>query len=386
MIGTHGGKEMKKGLSGTLRLLALGMALSGGACAAEDIVLDKAMHEEVVMIPSTHAGVRLETTIFKPNGAGPFPIVVMNHGKAPGNSAFQPRSRYLVIAREFLERGYAVIIPMRQGFSASGGLYIDGGCNIESNGNAQADDVQAALDYAQKQPWADRDNVVVMGQSHGGLTTLAYGARNPAHVKALVNFAGGLRKDAFSCQWQYSLIDAFESYGAATKIPSLWFYGANDSYFAPEVVQQLYAAYTRHHADAKLIAYGPFKQDSHGMSSSIDGLPIWWPETEALLQRVGLPTKRLFVATDYGELPVTAPASNADVVPYVKQNGREGYARFLNAKLPRAFAISESGAWGSAIGGNYTERALQNCQSHSQVPCHLYAVNQSTVWASTENK
>lgn len=378
----------KKNTRGAQRLaglsLAMALLLPTGAWAADPVMLSRALHEEVLMIPGAHSSVQLETTIFKPDGPGPFPIVIMNHGKAPGNSAFQPRSRYLVIAREFLERGYAVVIPMRQGFAASGGAYIDAGCNIESNGRVQADDVQAALDYTLRQPWADAEHVLIMGQSHGGLSTMAFGARNPAHVRALVNFAGGLRKELLSCQWMHSLVSAFESYGETTKLPSLWFYGANDSYFPPELVQRMYAAYTSHHADAKLIAYGPFKRDSHGMSSSIDGVPIWWPETEALLKRVGMPTKRLFIAADDGrQLQISEENGESAAVPYVKQTGLEGYAKFLQTALPRAFAISPSGAWGFANGGeNVTQRAMENCQKHSQLPCRLYMVNQSLVWST----
>ena len=44
-------------------------------------------------------GAELETTLFRPPGDGPFPLIVVNHGKASGNPRFQARSRYLVAAR-----------------------------------------------------------------------------------------------------------------------------------------------------------------------------------------------------------------------------------------------------------------------------------------------
>ena len=80
----------------------------------------------------------LETTVFRPDGAGPFPVAVINHGKANGDPRFQRRYRPLVAVRFFLARGYAVVVPMRQGFSKSSGSYIGGGCNVESNGSEQA--------------------------------------------------------------------------------------------------------------------------------------------------------------------------------------------------------------------------------------------------------
>src|SRR4051812_17681911 len=76
------------------------------------------MNERVVMVKvgSGLSSAELETTIFKPEGDGPFPVALINHGKAPGNPYFQERARYLVASREFVRRGYAVVIPMRMGF------------------------------------------------------------------------------------------------------------------------------------------------------------------------------------------------------------------------------------------------------------------------------
>ena len=275
-----------------IKSIAIGfiLALLSSACMAQEPTLNAALGEQIVMIPvgSGIFGVKLETTIFKPPGEGPFPLLMMNHGKASGNPHFQPRARYTVISREFVKRGYAVVIPMRKGFSQSTGLYVAGGCNIAGNGRAQADDLESALEYALAQPWADKSRVVIAGQSHGGLTAMAFGARNFPGVKGLINFAGGLRIE--DCTWRSALVDAFADYGTKTKVPSVWFYGANDSYFNPEVAAKMLAAYNAAGGQATLIAYGPFKNDSHGMSSSQDGVDIWWPETEKFLKSVGMPT------------------------------------------------------------------------------------------------
>lgn len=359
--------------------LVVACGLLAGVCFAQEVVLN----EQVVMVPTGSGlfSVELETTIFKPDGEGPFPLLIMNHGKAPGNSHFQERARYLVITREFVKRGYAVVIPMRKGFSKSGGMYVDGGCNIGGNGNAQADDVQVALEYALKQPWADKDRILVAGQSHGGLTTMAFGTRNYSGVKGLINFAGGLRKD--NCQWDYSLVDAFGKFGAESKLPSIWFYGANDSYFNPDLASRMHAAYTKSGGKATLIAYGTFKNDSHGMSSSRDGVKIWWPETENFLKKIGLPTEPLFAISDTPQVPRTdfAPLDNVDAIPHIKEKGREGYRTFLGKSFPRAFAISEASAWGWANeGDDPAARALANCQKHSLQPCKLYAIDDYVVW------
>ncbi len=57
------------------------------ACLAEPKLISAPLDEKVVMLPVVEGpdSVQLETTIYKPPGDGPFPLVVMNHGKALGN-------------------------------------------------------------------------------------------------------------------------------------------------------------------------------------------------------------------------------------------------------------------------------------------------------------
>jgi len=271
--------------------------------------LDATLNESVVMVPKKAilGSVELQTTLFRPPGDGPFPLVVINHGKAPGDPAFQARARYPVAVREFVARGYAVAIPMRQGFAGSRGYYVGGGCNVASNGQAQADDVRAVLDWLAAQPWVDATAIVVVGQSHGGWTTLALGAKPTPGVRALVNFAGGLRQEA-CVAWEDGLARAAGEYGASSRLPSLWFYGDNDSYFRPETFRAMHAAYTGAGGTAKLVAFGRWPHgDAHAMFSSRAGRAVWLPEVEALLARVGLPTRVV--------APVASPAQAAPVPP-----------------------------------------------------------------------
>lgn len=353
------------------------------SCSAES--LDAALNEQVIRVP-VKAGlwnVDLETTVFKPPGSGPFPLLVMNHGKARGNTHLQQRARYLVISREFVKRGYAVVIPMRRGFAGSGGNYVESACNISGNGDTQADDVQGILEYLVAQPWVDANRIVIAGQSHGGLTAIAFGTRRFPGVRGLINFAGGLRKDQGNCQWKQSLVHAFANYGAKSNLPSIWFYGENDSYFGPELVKQMYAAYTEAGGKAALVAYGPFREDAHSMSSHRDGVQIWLPPVEKFLQEIGLPTAQTVTLPNAANVAATDFASIADVdaVPYVKNTGKDGYRAFLEKAPPRAFAISSSGAWGwSSSSDDPGGKAIANCRKHGQQPCRLYAVDNDVVW------
>jgi dienelactone hydrolase len=258
--------------------------------------------------------VDLETTIFRPAGPGPFPVAVINHGKASGPNRLQARYRPLPAVREFLKRGYAVVVPMRQGFSNSGGMAVGEGCNIAANGSAQAEDVRAVVAWIEGQAWADAQHMVMLGQSHGGLTTLAY-ARDPhPGFRLFVNFAGGLKYDSDRCEWQQALKSAYAAYGAKTKVPTLWFYGANDSFFPPEVISPAHAAYVGAGGPAEMVAYEAFEGDAHGMFASPRGLRIWWPPVQARLVALGLPTAVTYPGfADAGRIegPLPAPGLQA---------------------------------------------------------------------------
>ncbi len=347
--------------------------------AAADSVLNKSLNEEIVFIPdkSAYFGATLETTFFRPSGSGPFPLVVINHGKEAGNPRFQPRARYLIAAREFVRRGYAVMVPMRNGFSRSSGHYISSGCNIESNGLMQAKDVRVALDYAKELAYVDAGRVLVMGQSHGGLTTLALGADPYPGVLGLVNFAGGLRTNTCAA-WERSLVAAFAAYGEKSRLPTLWFYGDNDSYWSKETSAAMFSAYVGAGGKARMVAFGTFKgSDAHGMFGHRDGLAIWWPEVEKFLLELGLPTQRV-PRTETND-PVSFRLQAAAATLNLSERCRTLFRTFLDVDYPRAFAVSETSC-GYAYGGdNPKQRALDLCRGKNDAQCRLFVVDDGTV-------
>lgn len=378
---THLGK-----LGRALGLLAFTASLFGASSALAQVV-ETAFNEQVVMVPAQSGSqtVELETTLFKPSGPGPFPVVIMNHGKALGNPRNQNRDRFVVLSREFVKRGYAVVIPMRKGFSKSSGDYVDPGCNMTAHGLAQAEDLDGAIAWLRNQSWADSQRIVVAGQSYGGLTALALGTHRVEGVRGLINFAGGLKMHGGSCRWEQSLVDAFATFGAHSSLPSLWFYGQNDNHFGPELASRLHQAYTQAGGNAQLVAFGPFKKDAHGMSASRDGVQIWWPETEKFLRQIGMPADTMYALADEVKIPEVeyAALDNIDAIPYLKGSAREQYKVFLSKTGRRAFAVSPSGAWSWAEDGDDpVYQALSDCQKNSSQPCRLYAVDNHVVWAN----
>jgi dienelactone hydrolase len=360
------------------------LALTPSLAVEQELPLDFRLNERVVMIAAGAARTaNLQTTVFRPNGAGPFPLLIINHGKESGAPQAQERDRFIFMATAFVKRGYAVMVPMRQGFASSTGTYADHGCDMTANGYAQAADVLDVIEFAREQDWIDDERIVIAGQSYGGLATIALGTRRLAGVRGLINFAGGLRDDGNHCDWRSELVRAFGVYGEHNKIPSLWLYGLNDSLFGPDLVTRMHDAFVHSGGQARLYAFGAFKRDAHGVLASRDGEKIWGPEADRFLRDVGMPTEEIYAVGQAPSLPRSnfARVDDIDAVPYLSENGRAAYREYLAKMTPRAFAVSPSGAWCWAEEGEDPDsRALATCARKSKQPCQLYSVDDYVVW------
>jgi dienelactone hydrolase len=341
------------------------------------------LNEQVIGIPADATGkVLLETTVYKPDGPGPFPMIVFNHGKIKGDPHRQARSEPLPLAREFVRRGYVVVAPNRRGFAHSTGTYEGHGCDVERNGMGQAADIAGTVDFMSKQPYVDAQHIVVAGTSHGALATMAYGTEAAPGVRALINFSGGLRQDACT-DWQGNLTRAFGAYGEKTRVPSLWLYGENDSVWPATLSTKMHSAYAANGASAKMVNFGSYKNDAHRLVGDRNGVRVWWPSVGSFLARVGMPTRVQYRVDDRERPKATGYAAidSVEAVPFLDEAGRDGYRNFLQMYPGRAFAVSESGAWSWAEGGDDPMSvAVANCQKQSANPCRLYAVDNSVVW------
>src|SRR5690348_13048766 len=124
-----------------------------------------AYNKQHVTFPS--GSLTLGGFVFKPNGPGPFPLVVWNHG----SEHFPDRGpQFDSVAAVFVPAGYAVFAPMRRGHSDSQGEYISESIQNESarHGTAagvrlgaqlletsQVDDQLAGLAFLKRQPFVD---------------------------------------------------------------------------------------------------------------------------------------------------------------------------------------------------------------------------------------
>ncbi|WP_166642273.1 dienelactone hydrolase family protein [Paludibacterium purpuratum] len=373
-------------------LLALSLILCGlaPAMAADTMphripMITAGITETVVTIPMQDEGVSLQATVFKPQGAGPFPLVIINHG-ADGHvaPAQQPRFRYNNGVFYFLARGYLVVQPMMRGYAGSQGVLPDPLCHEQAKvALASAKDIHTVIDYMLTQANVDpAPGVIVAGQSFGGWNTLAYGTLGDTRVKALVNFAGGLNL-GHCPRTPWGLVDGAGTFGAQSHTPSLWFYGNNDSRFPPATSQRMYRAYTERGGQAKLVNVGDFMNDSHNYYAAAEGIQLWAPILDDFLASQGLPhdiKNPQYMPTPFPSESQYAALNDTSAIPYVNEFGRKAYQQFLKQPFPRVFAVSKDGTARTAHGGFDPVGFLLNGCKAQGAECELYAVDDRVVW------
>lgn len=81
----------------------------------------------------------------------------------------------------------------------------------------------------------------------------------------------------------------------------------------------------------------------------------------------------------------TLTSESASQLPFVNQDAKDRFGRYLAAKTNKAYAISASGAW-AWVDGKATEEtagsdALERCEKASS-PCTIFSINERIVWDS----
>jgi dienelactone hydrolase len=274
--------------------LVVVLVLAVVAAFAEDQPTNRVMQEEVWAIPVT-----LPTIAYgvRPVGAGPFPLVVMNHGVSlnPRERGFFPLVEFRDAAMWFARRGYMVVAPSGSGYGAAAldeperGLYSlfyskIGSCdnpNFRDAGLAVALIDQWIIDYMTDQRLIVPDNVVVVGQSAGGWAAIALSSRNLPSVRAIITFAAGRGgrvggKPNNNCAPD-KLVEATGEFGRTARVPMLWIYTENDTFFGPALSRKMHEAYTGAGGIAEYHMLPPFGSEGHFLIDSADAIPLWAP-------------------------------------------------------------------------------------------------------------
>ncbi len=246
--------------------------------------------------PGSAGEVRLEGMLYRPPGSGRSPVLVFNHGST-GGGRVAPTStewfRYPEVARFFVDRGWAVLVPMRRGRGASGGEYLERyDCDravMAAGVDRAVADVDAVLAFVSSQPWADMDRFLLGGMSRGGLLSVLYPSRRRTNAKGVINFAGGWTVERCDRTTRFNA-DTFTAAGRAGKLPMLWLYSENDRNYGPGAVQSYHRLFIQGGGTAELQLYPPIGHDGHILLPG--AVTVWQTAVQSFLERVGLDQPR----------------------------------------------------------------------------------------------
>lgn len=284
--------------------------MTGNALATSDapfVYAGANLIEEQVRIPAHGGAYFVAATIVRPNGAGPYGVVVLNHGvpASQWERASTSAAHFRASVPVFAHHGYVVVMPMRRGFGATGGAFAEdaGPCSnpdFVRGEQAATDDVMAAYDYARLLPYVDPSRMILAGQSAGGVVSMyAAATRAPKGLVAVLSFAGGrggnpLRSPGMPCASE-PLAQVFETIGKSVRAPVLFYYAENDQYFSPKVTRQWYERFTAGGARARFVVQPAFGLDGHFTFVAPQGVQHWLPEVERFLEANGVPFEPLAV-------------------------------------------------------------------------------------------
>jgi carboxymethylenebutenolidase len=201
-----------------------------------------AITPQTVTFPS--GATMLHGLLYKPDGPGPFPAVLYNHGSARGmlsNEAFE------AIAPVYTSRGWVFFAPYRrgQGLSAAAGPYILDKQNAAyKTGGIRAaaatavklletdhlDDQLAALAWLKKQSFVETNRIAVAGNSYGGIEVVLGAQR--VNYCAAIDASGGAESWSIAPELQTRMIAAVRN----SKAPIFFFQAENDYSIAPSRV------------------------------------------------------------------------------------------------------------------------------------------------------
>jgi len=242
------------------------------ACAQEGIPANA----KLVSFPGPSGA--LQGFLYVPDGKGPFPAVLWNHGseKRPGA---QPD-----LAEFYTAHGFVFFLPHRSGQGRSPGSYvmeeIEGkrdpfiAVQVQQKAN---EDVVAAMSWLRDQREVDTNRIVVSACSFGGIQTLL-AAEKGLGARAFIAFAPGAKS------WgNRELQSRLEHAVQRAKAPVFVLQAKNDFDTGP--TKMLGPIAKGNGGQAEIYpAFGSTSQDGHwAFATSKDGIEVWQKDVLAFI-------------------------------------------------------------------------------------------------------
>ena len=173
----------------------------------------------------------LHAQLYKPDGDGPFPVVIALHGcggLAGHSEPVQPR--YRDWAEQLLKGGKAVLLP-----DSYGSRELGPQCRVkERHVRARRErvaDIMASRQWLVQQPWAARDRISLMGWANGA-SALLWAVRPQLSSRAV-------EPDFRSAIAFYPDCRISSGLGWSARVPTLLLIGAKDDVSSPPACRQM---------------------------------------------------------------------------------------------------------------------------------------------------
>jgi dienelactone hydrolase len=357
------------------------------AVARQDGQATPALTERVLMIDS--ASGKIEMSILTPTGPGPFPLVVFNHGDVEMDTAwvkYKQRYRDPVLSGAFLRWGFAVVFPARPGVGRSEGIYRfanyainDADASYKARQHAQV--IQKALDRLRMETDLNADQILLAGQSAGGDAVMYMSTMALPGVKAVLNFSGGRPNHAQGQNPTFEnkmMIEGWRELGGKAQVPAMLIFAENDSRYTANTIRKSAAAFNEAGGQSELLLLPPIQGDGHYVYQN----PRLWSrqawefvrkrqlgkDSSEMLSSSGSDTPSKATTQSHPEL------FDLQRLPVQSESCKDIYLRFLNAPLPRFFAVGMKGrgCGYSSVAENSADKAMKFCEDRAGT-CRLYA-------------
>jgi dienelactone hydrolase len=212
----------------------------------------------------TSGKLKTEAYVYRPEGTGPFPVVIYNHGSRAGHQ--REECPFAYVGEPLARSGYVVVVPERRGYGKSDGATFsetvgeDRGPRFVTRVQEETDDMLAVVEFVKTLPYADANRMAVMGWSFGGIISVFAASRSSA-FRVVVDQAGA------ALTWDHSpaMQAALKEAAGKIRIPLLGMVAKNDR--TTESVKAVVHEAEVHGATAKLIVYPSFTpQDAAGVA------------------------------------------------------------------------------------------------------------------------
>ena len=233
---------------------------------------------------------RLHGCFWTPDGPGPFPVMIFNHGSEKNPAPCGPPD----LGYFYQKKGFAFFTVQRHGQGASPGDYI---MDLQKQafmshpfnpGAAQSEvvglqelynkDVEAAVAWLKQQKWVNPQHIAMTGISFGGIQALLT-AETGLGIRAFVAFAPAAQS------WNPVLADRLKRAVREARVPIFIIQAQNDYSLEPSKVLGKELEKKGPPNKAKVYpSYGTTAQEGHWMfATRRDGIAIWAADVNAFL-------------------------------------------------------------------------------------------------------